>query len=305
MRVKNAVAMETAMTACGSAKMRNAFCMAAMDAAATMPVAAMPAAALGAMPAAAVPAADAPAAAVPAAAAPVPVTVYSIGPLRDSKGPIQLDAAGYAVVARLRGQLAASTAAEDTAPDDATRAAAAAKSRFLLQELAAVQAGFLDASAIATDDSAAMPVCVMVGRQCGGLQPGSNTDPWQGISACCGNSTCVQTDPNFAQCVPIAEVRKHPPPFSALLPVPKLLGRVHPLTCRHARVVSQSRPRGCSALNAQCGGDFWDGPGCCATDLGCMWQSRAFSKCSACNKLWEQWCARRARAARMAAVHAC
>ena len=188
---------------------------AATDAAATMPLAAMPAAGMPApMPAAATPAAAAPTAAVPAAAAPVPVTVYSIGPLRDSKGPIQLDAAGYATVARLRGQLAASTAAEDAAPDDAARAAAAAKSRFLRQQLAAVQAGFLDASAIAADDSAT-PLCVVVGRQCGGLQPGSNTDPWQGISACCGNSTCVQTDPNFAQCVPIAEVRKQPPPLPA------------------------------------------------------------------------------------------
>jgi hypothetical protein len=58
----------------------------------------------------------------------------------------------------------------------------------------------------------------------------------------------------------------------------------------HARVSSQSRPRGCSALNAQCAGDFWAGPGCCAVDLGCIWQSKAFSKCMTCPKLYEQWC---------------
>ena len=123
----------------------------------------------------------------------------------------------------------------------------------LPQQLAAVQAGFLDPSSVGGADAAG-PQCNGLYRQCGGLQPGSNSEAWDGSAACCGNSTCVQTDPNYAQCVPL----------------------------------EQSRSRGCGALHAQCAGDYWAGPWCCATNLGCMWESKAFSKCQACNEAYAQ-----------------
>ena len=201
-------------------------------------------------PTAAVAPAAAPAAAAAAPSSPVEM---KLGPLRDSKGPVKLDAAGQAAVLRLRAQLMDAQAAEGSASGDAAKTAASAKVRFLRQQLAAVQAGFMDPSAVGGGDAAA-PQCNGLYRQCGGLQPGSNSEAWSGSASCCGNSTCVQTDPNFAQCVPI----------------------------------EQSRSRGCGALHAQCAGDYWAGPWCCATNLGCMWESKAFSKCQACNEAYAQ-----------------
>ena len=177
-----------------------------------------------------------------------------LGPLRDPKGPAKLDAAGQAAVLRLRSQLMDAQAAEGAASGDSAKTAASAKVRFLRQQLAAVQAGFLDPSSVGGGGDAAAPLCNGLYRQCGGLQPGSNSEAWSGSTSCCGNSTCVQTDPNFAQCVPL----------------------------------EQSRSRGCGALHAQCAGDFWAGPWCCATNLGCMWESKAFSKCQACNAAYAQ-----------------
>ena len=43
-----------------------------------------------------------------------------------------------------------------------------------------------------------------------------------------------------------------------------------------------------TALNARCGGDFWDGPSCCAVNLGCIWKSAALSKCEGCAALYGQ-----------------
>jgi hypothetical protein len=201
--------------------------------------------------------APAPAAAAAVAPAPsvaaAPSPEQKLGPLRASKGPAKLDASAQGAVLRLRSQLADAQAAEGAAKDDSARSAAAAKTRFVRQQLAAVQAGFIDPSSVGGADAQG-PQCNGLYRQCGGLQPGSNSDPWSGSAACCGNATCVQTDPTYAQCVPI----------------------------------DQSRSRGCGSLHAQCAGDFWAGPWCCATNLGCMWESKAFSKCQACNGAWAQ-----------------
>jgi hypothetical protein len=138
--------------------------------------------------------------------APAAAPVYSLGPLKDVKGPTPLSAAGQAAVLRLRAQLDEAQTAAGAAPDEASRTAAGAKVRFVRQQLAAVQSGFVDPSSVGGADVAA-PQCNALFRQCGGLAPGSNTEAWSATSACCGNATCVQTDPNFAQCVPIAEVR--------------------------------------------------------------------------------------------------
>jgi hypothetical protein len=159
-----------------------------------------------------------------ATAPPAPATAapsYSLGPLKtDVKGPSPLTAPGQAAVLRLRAQLEEAQKAAGVAPDEAGRAAGAAKVRFIRQQLAAVQSGFLEPSAVGGADVAA-PQCNALNRQCGGLNPGSNTEAWAATSACCGNATCVQTDPNFAQCLPLEEVRKRhhsPPPPPAQQP---------------------------------------------------------------------------------------
>jgi len=197
-----------------------------------------------------------PAAVVPKAPAPHP----TLGPLRDSRGPATLTQQALDVVARLRVQLAAADAERLAATDEASKAVAAAKARYIRQQLSAVQGGFIDASQLALPaGSPAGPVCAAKAMQCGGLEPGSNTVLWKGPSECCGANgtlTCVQTDPAFATCVPVEE----------------------------------SRAKGCSALNAKCGGDFWAGPFCCAAGQGCLWQSQALSTCKLCPKLYEQWC---------------
>jgi len=173
----------------------------------------------------------------------------------DVKGPVALSQAAWDAIARLRLQLATASAVSAAAPNNAV---AASNVRVLQSEIAAVLSGYIDPSQVSGGggNPTAAPVCASAGAQCGGLQPGSNTDVWRGPSECCGNGTmtCVQTDPSFAQCVPVAE----------------------------------SRARGCSALYARCGGDFWEGPFCCATNQGCIYESNAMSRCAQCNNMYAQ-----------------
>lgn len=206
-------------------------------------------------------AADSSAPAPAAAQDPLATTPLTMPSVRtDVKGPTQLSQAAWDAVARLRVQLASATAISAAQPDNAV---AAANVRVLRAQIAGLLSGFVDPGQVAAPTSsstgAAAPVCAAQGAQCGGLQPGSNTDLWRGPSDCCGGAnngtlTCVQTDPAFAQCVPVEE----------------------------------SRARGCSALYARCGGDFWAGPFCCATNQACVYESRAVSRCARCNDMYAQ-----------------
>ena len=187
---------------------------------------------------------------------PLATTALTMPPLRsDVKGPVAPTQAAFDAAARLRVQLATATALSAASPGNTV---AAANVRVLTAEIAALLSGYLDPSSVASTaaSASAAPVCAAPNAQCGGLHPGSNTDTWRGPSECCGNGTmtCVQTDPAFAQCVPL----------------------------------EQSRSLGCSALYARCGGDFWAGPFCCSTNQACTYESRAVSRCLACSAMYAQ-----------------
>jgi hypothetical protein len=185
--------------------------------------------------------------------------VVAMPPLKtDVKGPTTVTQDAWDNVARLRVQLN-SAKTDAAAPSAPSAAVTDANAKVLQAQIAGLLSGYVDPSRVnfpPGGSAAAAPVCAAVNAQCGGLQPGSNTDVWRGPTDCCGNGTltCVQTDPAFAQCVP----------------------------------VSESRARGCSALYARCGGDFWDGPFCCTTNQACIYESRAMSRCAACNNLYAQ-----------------
>ena len=186
---------------------------------------------------------------------PLATTALTMPPVRsDVKGPVAPTQAAWDAVARLRVQLATATALSAAAPGNAV---VAANVRVLTAEIAGLLSSFIDPSSVAAASSTnPAPVCAAPNAQCGGLHPGSNTDTWRGPSECCGNGTmtCVQTDPAFAQCVPL----------------------------------EQSRSLGCSALFARCGGDFWAGPFCCSVNQACTYESRAVSRCQACSAMYAQ-----------------
>jgi hypothetical protein len=176
-----------------------------------------------------------------------------LSPLKSPRGPAPLSQAALDAVARLRSYIAVA---------DGTPGSEAA-ARTLRIELSGVLSGFVDPGQVVYPGTPASPdaSCLAVAAQCGGLAPGSNVEAWRGAGTCCNGSTCVQTSPEYAQCVTLA--------------------------------AGESRSRGCSALNSQCGGDWWDGPSCCAAGSGCIYQSQAYSRCLTCAKLYDQWYGRR------------
>jgi hypothetical protein len=172
--------------------------------------------------------------------------------LKDARNPTPLSQAALQAIDKLRVRIAADdAAAAGNADSDAAKEAS-----FLRRELSAVAAGLLDASQVVMPPGGgdAAQACILQNKQCGGLAPGSNTQLWQGASDCCNGTTCVQTNPDWAQCLPIGDSRAH----------------------------------GCSALNARCGGNYWDGPSCCATGYGCQYINADYSNCQLCNALWAQ-----------------